>query len=271
MGKLTEKKYWDSRHTEYSNNTPFQRRLAFKRLFHKLMPNAPWGESLGDRHRWIICDRHLPKNDKYRVVEIGCAPGTYLLGYSKRYGYEPWGIDYSHAGVMQTRKVFDSVGLNPEYIIEADFFSEQITERFRGFFDVVTSHGFIEHFDEPENVIKHHVSLLRPGGFLLVSIPNLRGFNYLRVRMAYPKKLAMHNLSIMRLSAFQSIFKNPEFGLEELFIGYFGTLTLRHVFPSWLPDFDSIIGKILWLIVGDRGFETSFFSPYLMYIGRRIL
>lgn len=271
MEELSKKVYWDSRHSEYDHACSHQNDRGLKRLLRRLAPNAPWEQSVGERRRWAICDRYLPQDGNLRVVEIGCAPGKILLSYHKRYGYQPWGIEYSHVGVMKSREVFVSSGLNPNYIVEADFFSEDITEKFGGFFDVVTSHGFIEHFDEPAHVVRRHVSLLRPGGFLVVVIPNLRGFNYLRVRTACPEKIAIHNFDIMKRSAFHSLFKDPELWLEDLFVGYVGTLTLRHLFPDWLPDFESIIDKILWLFVGDRGFETAFFSPHLMYIGKRVL
>ena len=49
-------------------------------------------------------------------------------------------------------------------------------------FDVVMSRGFIEHFDEPSSVVDRHLDLLKPGGLLVVSIPNLRGVNGLLTR-----------------------------------------------------------------------------------------
>jgi 2-polyprenyl-3-methyl-5-hydroxy-6-metoxy-1,4-benzoquinol methylase len=41
----------------------------------------------------------------------------------------------------------------------------------------LVSWGLIEHFTDTESVISAHVNLLKPGGILIVSIPNLRGFN----------------------------------------------------------------------------------------------
>ncbi len=165
--------------------------------------------------------------------------------------------------------VFESMGLDNSHIIEADFFSKDIFTKIPRLFDIVVSHGFIEHFEDPSPVLARHVYLLRPGGLLVVTIPNLRWFNYLRTRMAFPEKLAMHNLAIMKRSAFKTLFDNPELHLDALYVGWIGTLSLRHVFPTWLPDVDSIVGKLIWLILRDHAIKTPFFSPDLMYIGRR--
>jgi len=35
--------------------------------------------------------------------------------------------------------------------------------------------GFIEHFDEPVGVVVRHLDLLKPGGILLLGVPNYGG------------------------------------------------------------------------------------------------
>ena len=49
---------------------------------------------------------------------------------------------------MLTQNAFESVGLDPSNIIEADFFSDDIFAKIPCLFDIVVSHGFIEHFEE---------------------------------------------------------------------------------------------------------------------------
>ena len=133
----------------------------------------------------------------------------------------------------------------------------------------MVSHGFIEHFKDPTPVLTRHIRLLSPGGVLIVTIPNLRWFNSLRYRIPYPEKLAVHNLTIMKRSIFKALFENPELHLHALYVGWIGTLSLRHVFPKWLPDFASIVDKMIWLILRDHAIKTPFFSPNLIYIGKR--
>ena len=42
-------------------------------------------------------------------------------------------------------------------------------------FHIVYSLGFIEHFKELNIVVKKHTELLKPGGILLLGVPNLGG------------------------------------------------------------------------------------------------
>lgn len=264
--KLTQKKYWNARYSEEVIIKP----NPLKKIFSRLFPDAPWDEKQADLHRWQICDKYLSRNDNWKVLEIGCAPGSFLVSYNKRYGYNPWGIDYSSEGVTRTQRTFKSSGLNPDQIEVADFFSDEVSSKYANSFDIVTSHGFIEHFDNVADVINRHIQLLKKGGLLVITIPNLRGFNYLRARMSSPEKLAMHNLSIMKKTSFSKIFENHESQMETLFSDYIGTLTVRHLFPRWMPDMEGIVDKMIWLILKEKALTSAFFSPHLMYIGRKI-
>ena len=265
--QLTKKSYWDSRYAG-SLSVPSESLSKFRRFLRSLMPNAPWSDTQADRHRLFISDRYLPRNSHFKLLEVGCASGRFLLSYNLRYGYEPWGIDYSSEGVAKARELFTSVGLDSSRIMQEDFFSEAIINNYTEFFDIVISHGFIEHFGDPLPVISHHVMLLRSGGLLLITIPNLLWFNYLRVKVSFPAKLAMHNLKIMNRATFRSLF--DQFKLQHLFVGYVGTISLRHLFPSWFPDIDSISDKLLWLFLRHHAIPNRFFSPDLMYIGRKL-
>jgi 2-polyprenyl-3-methyl-5-hydroxy-6-metoxy-1,4-benzoquinol methylase len=61
----------------------------------------------------------------------------------------------------------------------------------------LVSWGPIEHFTDTESVISAHVNLLKPGGILIVSIPNLRGFNRWQVERWAADLLPLHNLSML--------------------------------------------------------------------------
>ena len=120
--ELTEKQYWESIHKELYRSIPDESTSKIKRIISRLFLTAPWNESQSDQHRWRICDRYLTKDQNSKLIEVGCAPGRFLIGYHMRYSYDPWGIDYSHEGVMRTRTAFESVGLDPSHIFLADFF-----------------------------------------------------------------------------------------------------------------------------------------------------
>ena len=163
-----------------------------------------------------VLDRYLPRGAALSAAEIGGAPGQYLAYVSKKLGYAVTCIDYSAVGCRKTIDNFDLLGI-PGAVIEADIFSDQpALPRF----DVVYSLGLIEHFADRGLVVGRHVRLVKPGGYLVLGVPILRGIHGWFFRRLAPKTYATHEIDAMDLdgwSAFES-----RFGLETIFKGYIG-------------------------------------------------
>lgn len=64
--------------------------------------------------------------------------------------------EYSPVGAKLNRENFKDWGLNPEHVIESDFFADDFQSAYRAQFDVVISRGFIEHFTSLQPVIDAH-------------------------------------------------------------------------------------------------------------------
>ena len=119
------------------------------------------------------------ENKGAKVLEVGSAPGWHLVRLNQTFGFIPYGIEYSESGVELNREVFILHNINPDNVIHADFLSDEFHEQYKGYFDIAISRGFIEHFTDIEDIIEKHINLLTKGGYLIVSIPNLRGANYI--------------------------------------------------------------------------------------------
>jgi SAM-dependent methyltransferase len=126
------------------------------------------------------------------VLEIGCAPGKWLLFYAERFGARPAGIEYNEFGASLTRRNLAGVGVDGE-ILHADFFTVEPRPA-----DLVLSLGFIEHFDNPDEAFERHLAFLRPRGTLVIGVPNFRGVLGAVQRWTDPGHLALHNLAAMR-------------------------------------------------------------------------
>ena len=72
-------------------------------------------------------------------------------------------------------------------------------------FDVVYSAGVIEHFDDPREIVRIHVDLLKPGGKALITVPNLGGIYGRILGYCDPENLALHNLRIMTPAALRQL------------------------------------------------------------------
>ena len=136
-----------------------------------------------------------------RVLELGCAPGKILAWTAARLGARASGLDYSPRGIGWARTLFARLGLDGDLRCEDVF---QTTFPQAGF-DVVYSFGLVEHFDDPREIVSVHVNLARPGGKVLIAVPDYGGlYGHLQRRLD-PENLALHNLRIMSLEAMREL------------------------------------------------------------------
>lgn len=160
-------------------------------------------------------------------LEIGSAPGYRSLGLWRALGIVPYGLEYSAEGVTVQRALYREAGLPEDLVVHGDFFDETVLAKWENYFDLVASYGFIEHFENPREVLFRHVDLLKPGGVLVVTVPNLNpGTLYGRlVRRFNPAVYTMHNIATCTLEHFQRLFVPLE--CEMVFCGTLGGFDVR--------------------------------------------
>lgn len=164
-----------------------------------------------------VLEKFLPVNPQMSCVEVGAYPGAYLCWLAKRFGYRPVAIEYRD-DADDIRRLFEFNDMSGPEIIQQDFL--ELGQRQ---FDVVTSFGFVEHFDNPQEVLQRHADLVKPGGYLVVSVPHFWGMQGLLRRLVLTREaleelFATHNLDIMRLGALKAAIEKA--GLEVLFGRY---------------------------------------------------
>ncbi|MCB9989380.1 MAG: class I SAM-dependent methyltransferase [Rhodospirillales bacterium] len=170
--KLSSKEDWAE---EWSGGNPmltFDPTLPFFRDIHKL------------------CQHHLPVSSGMRCLEIGCYPGTYMWYFNTYFKHKVSGIEYVDECVPRCKENMASLGIDAE-IIHADLFDYKPPAEL---WDVVASFGFIEHFTDTQDVIQRHLDLLKPGGYLVLVIPNHAGLNGKILKAVDKDKHAIHNL-----------------------------------------------------------------------------
>lgn len=222
-----------------------------------------------------ITDNFFKVDPKKSVFEVGCAPGQRLLGFAARYQYIPYGVEYSKAGVAGVRAEFKELGIPEKNCIDSDVFNKSFQADHKDKFDAVISYGFIEHFTNVDEAIEAHINLLKPGGKLLIMIPNLRGIYCPLTKLLAPDLIPKHNLTIMKMNDFRQLF--PREKLEPLFCGYYGVLNfgmlqgrgkIRNLILTGLQ-----LGQTLFNPILRHGhcFENRLTSPYLLFIGKKII
>ncbi len=281
MQSLTERTHWDAVHASemVEAGRPGEARTGhgLRRVLKRWLGRRrlDWMSSYDDHQIWnVLYPRHMPRPGS-TVVEIGSAPGEHLAKLGETFGLVPFGIEYSDSGVAVNRAVFTARGLDPSNVIPMDFFSDECLLRYREAFDVVVSRGFIEHFEDAARVVDRHIELLKPGGLLIVTIPNLRGVNHALTLLFHRELIPMHNLEIMSKVPFLRLFDTAK--VRPLVCAYVGTFNfylfnvkdgsrLAPLLRACMGA-QAILNVLFRLCLGDRGAENRFTSPQLFFMG----
>lgn len=107
------------------------------------------------------------------ILEVGCGDGSTLaelkrIGKAKRIV----GIEIDAAAARRAKRVLDA-------IYQGDVERDRFPLR-RGQFDFILFPDILEHLVDPWSVLKKMRAYLKPGGQIIVSVPNVRHFSVLR-------------------------------------------------------------------------------------------
>jgi SAM-dependent methyltransferase len=128
-----------------------------------------------EKNWWFVARRDMLIKffDKYRVpkdariLDIGCAAGTFLLKL-KELGYtELYALDYSPEAIELVKKA----GIEQAYVMDGHYpdFPEQT-------FDVIIASDSLEHLEKDEVALKNWHAVLKNGGIGFVLVP---AYNFL--------------------------------------------------------------------------------------------
>ncbi len=227
QGRKTEVAFWDGLYTS------------------RIRMSLPSGLVVSTRNLLTLLRSRIRPGQ--RVLEIGCAPGKLLAFAGKVLGADVAGIDYSPTGVASSRELFGALNIDGDLRCE-DIFQTSFKP---GSFDLVYSNGLIEHFDDPRPIVRKHVELAKPGGRILILVPNYSGV-YGRIQKRLdPENLAIHNLDIMSESGMRWL--APEDLVRTVRVFYTGKLnpwliSLHRKLPGPLAQAVNLAGNTVGLL-----------------------
>lgn len=105
--------------------------------------------------RWKYLQNNLPEHGK--ILEFGCSSGFMLYPLQSK-GYQCFGVEPS--------------GVFAKYVSSRGIQVFENTASLGSDFDVVMHYFVLEHIKEPVVFLKENLRLLKPGGTLVVEIPN---------------------------------------------------------------------------------------------------
>lgn len=102
-----------------------------------------------------------------RWLDVGCGGGAYLARIRDRYGHEAIGVDISETAVAAARSSGFTVYHGTVHDVPSD----------AGSFDAISGWWYLEHVPDPMPVVARIRALLKPGGVLLMAVPNYASLN----------------------------------------------------------------------------------------------
>jgi SAM-dependent methyltransferase len=107
--------------------------------------------------------RRLPNRGS--LIDVGCGTGVFVAE-ARRRGYDAVGVDFSEQAIAAGKQRF---GLENLYCVGAT----ELHEQFRGRkFDIVTAFEVLEHMDDVARFMGELEHLVKPGGYIVISVPN---------------------------------------------------------------------------------------------------
>jgi len=253
--RLTEQAFWEKYWQNLSLPCVVDPNFSFERCLSSVLLER-------------LSELPLPRISEGRrsVLEIGAAPGKWLSLFPQD-RYTVAGIEYSQQGMDALQRNMELLGISPRELIHGDFFEVEP----RPVYDIVMSLGFVEHFDDPVAVISRHIEWLRPGGALVIGVPNFTGVHGFAQRLLDLSILRAHNTRMMNRDFFNAL--PTHLDLRQWSFEYLGSFepalpmtyaqkTFANIVPKIILRLMSYPRRCRWL---DR-FNSPFISSYMLAI-----
>jgi ubiquinone/menaquinone biosynthesis C-methylase UbiE len=112
----------------------------------------------------------LLNKEEGRYLDAGCGTGDFIPALLEREG-EVFAVDVAAEMIRQTKARLSSLGNAARlHLFVADVTKLDFPERY---FDAVIGVGLIEYLGEDERALEELYRVLKPGGILIITVPNL--------------------------------------------------------------------------------------------------
>ena len=212
-----------------------------------------------------LIEKFIPEaNNNEQAFELGCFPGRFLVEIGQK-GYILNGCDLA----PQILSTLENWCLKNNCQVN-HFCNAPYLDFVNNKYDLVASFGFIEHFDNYEEVFLQQCNMVKDEGILLVQFPNFRGFVQKFLHKWFDRdNLNNHVIFSMNLKRYRDILP-PDF--EIIYCAYYGN------FDFWIDDYRQKNGrfktKLLSLFRKTSRFwkfapNSSSYSPYAALIAKK--
>lgn len=150
---------------------------------------------------------HLPDCSSGVIGDIGAGFGIFL---------EELGKHWSSAKMIAIEPSLEMVEICKNKNLEVIPCAIEDVQGWEGSFDLLTAYELLEHLHDPANFLKRVVSLLRPGGHLLITTLNGEGFDVQILWEASKSVSPPHHLNFFNPASICRLLKNNDLEVVQL-------------------------------------------------------
>ena len=240
MSDVAGKSYWNS-------------------IWEKLPPVQAYQGPIYEQHP--VLARFLSNAGGGDAIEIGCGTGNYMIYIAKEFGYRIDGLDYSN-NMDYVRANLRYNGIYDSELFNVDFFEFTPIKKY----DLVLSGGFVEHFEDFQAVVSKHTEFVKPGGLVVIIVPNLTHIHRVLCGLFAPDVLKVHRFPLMRREVLRQTLERA--GLQVLHCKYHRTFRPTYQLPRTVDYLSRAVQKLLRASgLDDLGNPCG--SPYLISVSAK--
>jgi len=242
--------------------------LTTQKFWEKYWNSKNLLQEVRNNHEFANIFQQYLTGKKYRtMLEIGGFPGYYAIYFAKYWGFTSTLLDFVINNQLLTKLLqLNNLTNQQVKVIKTNFFKHKVTEKY----DLVFSKGFIEHFEDTEDVIRRHWQYVRKGGTMIINLPNFIGFNGIYQLIHDPANLNAHNLTSMDMDRLNKAVKTLK--PKKYFVIYGGgvlvwleKLNTKPLITRLTTNFLGLLGLALSKI----GIRGRFVSPHIFIIAEK--
>ena len=198
--------------------------------------------------------------DGARLLDVGAATGI-LMETARERGYDVYGMEAAQDGAALIAQKFGRDHVVNGYFGKGDDWPAE-------FFDVICMSDLFEHVRDPQTVLRKAHTLLRSGGFLLMSLPDTGSLSRKILRRQWSHFIPEHLFSYSRDNIKQILIK------EHFSIRHIGSarkdLTIEYAGNVWHSMGGGVVDRLAsflcrlvprWLAV----------RPFPLYVGQMVV
>jgi len=160
-----------------------------------------------------------------RLLDVGCATGTFLAGMQNRPEWQLYGVEISdHAAAIARNQ--HNLNVKTGTLEDVEFPT--------GFFDAVTLWDVLEHLHDPSKSLKEISRILKNDGILIIRVPNLNSWDAKLFRSSWAGLDAPRHLYVFHPATLSQLLSKANFDILRMGcdIGSYTTFVLSLRF--WL-------------------------------------